>query len=163
LPGLPWLYRYREDGPRAGSIVLRPVVPVTLLAADEAPPVLALIDSGSEHVLAAPWLAQAIGVDPDRAHKTVSLGIGGETVATRFVDATLRLHPPGASGEPPIEWQTAVGFVHHWRPTWPILLGQVGFLDRFSVSFSRQAQLVAIEEWDAFDRRFGVPPATTRL
>jgi hypothetical protein len=35
-----------------------------------------------------------------------------------------------------------------------------GFLDRFTVTASRFAQAVAIEDQGAFDRRFGiVPPA----
>jgi len=37
------------------------------------------------------------------------------------------------------------------------VLGQVGFFDRFTVTMSRQAMLLSIEDWDAFDERFGVP------
>jgi len=157
VPDFPWIYRYQEDGPRLGSVVQRPVVPVTLVGADTAPTVFALVDSGSEHVLAAPWLATATQVDLEAAHRTLELGIGGDTVATRFADLTLRLHPPGAGDGDFIEWQTEVGFVSHWRPTWPVLVGQVGFLDHVTVTMSRQAQHVAVEDWNAFDTRFGVP------
>ena len=38
---------------------------------------------------------------------------------------------------------------------WTVLLGSVGFLDQFTVTASRFAQAVAIEDRDAFDERFG--------
>lgn len=155
----PWLYPYQEDGPRRESVVLRPVVPITLVGTDVAPTALALVDSGSEHLLAAPWLAVAAGVDPDASGDRLSLGIGGDTVGARFVSLTLRLHPVGADDDEFVDWQADVGFVTTWRPTWPMLLGQVGFLDRFTVTMSRQAQLTAVEKWEMFDQRFGVPVA----
>lgn len=46
--------------------------------------------------------------------------------------------------------------MNEWKPTFPVILGQRGFLDRFTVTLNRQAQMVAVEDWDAFDRRFGV-------
>lgn len=159
-PPFPWVYPYQEDGPRLGSVVLRPIVPVTLVGADVAPASLALVDSGSEHILAAPWLASSVGIDPKQSQRRHNLGIGGETVEVRFADLSLRLHPPGGSDEEYVEWQAEVGFVHHWRPTWPILVGQVGFLDKFTVTMSRLAQQVAVEAGEEFDRRFGVVYAT---
>jgi hypothetical protein len=158
LPPFPWLYPYQEDGPRLDTVVLRPIVPVSLVGADVAPPAFAFVDSGCEHILAAPWLASAVGVDPKDTHRSLDLGIGGQTVEVWFVDLTLRLHPPGGADEDYVEWRAEVGFVHHWRPTWPILVGHVGFLDRFTVTMSRLAQQVAIEPADAFDQRFGPAP-----
>ena len=157
MQSFPWLYPYQEDGPRLGSTVMRPVVPITLAAVETAPTSFALVDSGSEHILAAPWLAVAVGIDPLKSDKSMVLGIGGESVKTRFADLTIRLHPPGATDEDYIEWPAEVGFVEHWRPTWPIVLGQVGFIDRFTVTLQRQSQQLAVEDWDAFDQRFGIP------
>lgn len=159
-PPFPWIYAYQEDGPRLHTVVMRPVVPITLVANDIAPTALSLVDSGCEHILAAPWLASAIGVDPDDGHRSITLGIGGESLRVRFVDLTLRLQAPGTNDDDYVEWQAEVGFLSHWRPTWPILVGQMGFLDRFTVTMNRQAQRLAVEDWDAFDRRFGVdyPP-----
>lgn len=78
----------------------------------------------------------------------------------RFVDLTLRLHAPDvARDDVYVEWQTEVGFLHHWRPTWPALVGQVGFLDHFTTTISRMAKHLAVEEATAFDRRFGIPLA----
>ena len=156
LPPFPWQYPYQEDGPRLNTVVLRPVVPITLVGSDVTPTSLALVDSGCEHILAAPWLASAAGVDPTQAHRQILLGIGGDTVEVRFVDLLLRLHPPDGGDEEYIEWQAEVGFVHHWRPTWPVLVGQSGFFDKFTVTMSRLAQEVAIEASDIFDDRFGI-------
>jgi len=50
-----------------------------------------------------------------------------------------------------------LGFFDAWEPAWPAVLGQVGFFDRFTVTMSRQAMLLSIEDRDAFDERFGVP------
>ncbi len=36
-----------------------------------------------------------------------------------------------------------------------MLLGSVGFLDRFTVTMSRFAQALAVEERTAFDERYG--------
>lgn len=155
-PPFPWVYPYQEDGPRLGTVVLRPIVPITLVGQDVAPTSLALVDSGCEHVLAAPWLANAVGVDAEQSDRRLYLGIGGDTVKVRFADLTMRLHPPDGDDDEYVEWQAEVGFVHHWRPTWPILVGQVGFFDKFTVTMSRPAQHAAIQADDEFDRHFGV-------
>ena len=54
-----------------------------------------------------------------------------------------------------IEWQSPVGFIPNWHSYGFVLLGNVGFLDQFTVTASRFAQAVAIEDRDAFDERFG--------
>jgi hypothetical protein len=138
-------------------MVTRPVVSITPVGTDVAPTVSALVDSGCEHVLAAPWLATATGADPAAAHRETPLGIGGETVRVRFVDLTLRLHPPGGSDEEFVEWTSEVGFVSRWRSPWPMIVGQMGFLDQFTVTFSRHASEVAVEATDAYDARFPPP------
>lgn len=40
-----------------------------------------------------------------------------------------------------------------------LLLGNVGFLDHFTVTASRFSQTVAVEDRDRFDERFGVAMA----
>ncbi len=136
---------------------MRPVVDVSFVGQEVAPTVRALVDTGCSHVLTAPWVARAAGVDPAASDRTMSLGIGGETVAVRFVDLTIRLHAPDAEDDVYEEWQAEVGVLRHWRPTWPCLLGQAGFLDRFTVTFSRFAQHLAVDDVERFDCQFGVP------
>jgi len=40
-------------------------------------------------------------------------------------------------------------------PENPVLLGSVGFLDQFTITASRYAQAVAVENRDTLDERFG--------
>lgn len=54
-----------------------------------------------------------------------------------------------------VQWEAKVGFVEDWQSDGFVLLGSVGFLDRFTVSASRFSQAVAVEEREAFDERFG--------
>lgn len=157
-PALPWLVPYQEDGPRLDSIVFRPIVSVALAgpSGEVSSGVYALVDSGCSHNLAAPWLAHAAGVDPKDSSRSLKLGIGGSVVNVRFLDLSLRLLAPDGDDEHFIEWQTEIGFVDSWKPTFPAILGQSGFLDEFTVTMSHHTRVTAIEELAVFDRRFGV-------
>jgi hypothetical protein len=153
----PWLYPFVGDGPRRGSLLLRPIVPVTLIGAETSTRAFGLVDTGAEHTLAAPWLANDVGISADDAHDELDLGIGGAVVRVRFVHLRLRLHRHASEDDDDIiEWESEIGLVDRWIATFPVLLGQRGFLDRFAVTMSRQAQRTAIESWSTFDERFGI-------
>jgi hypothetical protein len=81
-------------------------------------------------------------------------------VRVDLIDLTLRLHPPGAPDDVYHEWQAEVGLVDKWRAPWPMLLGQVGFMDEFTVTLSRHAAELAVEPRGAYDGRF--PPTYLR-
>ena len=54
-----------------------------------------------------------------------------------------------------MEWQAEVGFFSEWTSApWQIVLGQVGFFDQFTVTFSRGTLQLAIERAEAFDKRY---------
>lgn len=158
-PPFPWVYAYQEDGPRLDLITLRPVVPIRIVGRDVSETTYALVDSGSTHILAAPWLADAAGVDRKASGRRLRLGIGGATVDVEFADVSLRLMAPVDDDECFIEWQAEVGFVQHWRATWPVVVGQIGFLDQFTVTPSLYAKHTAIESNIAFDERYPTPLA----
>jgi hypothetical protein len=167
-PSAAWVFRYQEEA-RSGTtfhrrILLRPVVVVRFVA-DEAGGhrVLALVDSGSDHVLAAPWVARLIGVDPDEGRQT-TIGVGGRFREVRFADVSIQLLPPGGEllrddydPDAFVEWQAEVGFFREWEPPWGAVLGQVGFFDQFTVTMNRESGALAVESVDEFDRRFGPP------
>lgn len=157
---LPWLYAYQEEGIRLERTVHRPIVPVALRGAETTDGLFALVDSGSCHILAAPWVAFAAGIDDVKdTTREIDLGIGGDTVKVRFHDMHIRLLAPDGNDNHFIEWEAEVGFVDSWRPPWGVLLGQDGFLDRFTVTTSRFALQTSVEEQGVFDARFGVPLA----
>jgi hypothetical protein len=99
-PGtFPWVFPYVRE-PRAASSpfadrdLLRPAVPLRFVGPLGEQTVLALVDSGSDHVFAAPWVAQAIGVDLHQAVEAEVL-LGGARRRAHFVEAHLVLGPPG--------------------------------------------------------------------
>jgi hypothetical protein len=163
----PWVYRYEEEGRSGGTHfltkpLLRPVVVVRLEGGHlGSANLVGLVDSGSDHVVAAPWVAQDIGVTPD-PEREITLGIGGAPRRVRFADVTIRLFPPGtgiAEGgyrpETAHEWHTQIGFFTEWlSPPWNVVFGQVGFFDQFTVSFCRESQALAITHLSDFDARF---------
>ena len=47
-------------------------------------------------------------------------------------------------------------FFSEWTSApWQVLLGQVGFFDQFTVTFSRSTLQLAIEDAEGFDKRYG--------
>ena len=157
-PPFPWKFPYQPDSPRQRE-VLRPIVSVRLGGGEWSTPVFALADSGSEHILAAPWLPSDALIDVDTPKYETVLGIGGDRLPVRFADARMRLQHPDGDDDDYVEWEVEIGFPRTWRISWQILLGQVGFFDRFTVSMHRAARLTVVEEHDEFDKRFGIDPA----
>lgn len=158
-PPLPWLYPYREDPQhtRLGQPVFRPFVPVSLAAAGASTPELeGLIDTGADGVLASDLLAEELGLDLSKHEGEARHAVGGRTVTARYKTVALCLHHHDSAPDKLRQWEALVGFVEGWHSFGLVLLGSVGFLDRFTVTASRFAQAIAVEERDAFDDRFGV-------
>ncbi len=166
----PWVYPFVEDAGahgyyEEGGIVLRPVIEVQMLGPgltdpSQAPRLAGIVDSGSERSLAQQWVARAIGVTPDEASE-ITVGIGGQNRRVRFADVALRVSPfgldPGAVFH---EWTSRIGFfVDQWQPPWSLLLGHRGFFDEFTVTVSRLAQALAIEQSAVFEGRFAAEVA----
>jgi Aspartyl protease len=168
----PWIFPYLEEERVQGGDflvkpLLRPVVTVRFVGERLGSQNLAaLVDSGSDHTVAAPWIAQDIGVRPDSSRE-IMLSIGGSPRRVRFADVTVQLLPPerglfegGYDATEVHEWQIQVGFFTEWQaPPWNVVLGQVGFFDKFTVTMSRQAQALAISDAARFDDWFPQPTA----
>jgi hypothetical protein len=160
---LPWLYAYREDAQstRLERPVYRPFVPISLVHDDRSTwQLTGLIDTGADSVLASNLIADQLGVDLEDHDGTVTHAVGGRTITAHYKTVGLRLHPRDAEEDEYVEWETQVGFVEGWHSDGLVLLGSIGFLDRFTVTASRFTQAVAVEDQDAFDRRFGIVPPT---
>jgi len=155
-PPFPWFYSYAtERQPWREREVLRPVVPVSLAGpGGETAPRVGLVDTGAENVLAAAWLADLAGLDLSRNTDTALIGIGGQTAEVTFAEVELRLYAPDV-GESFVSWRCDVGFVPGWQAPFALVLGQVGFLDQFTVTSHRGAATLAVDDWTTFDQRFG--------
>ena len=147
------MYSYAEERRVEGSEflvkpLLRPQVVVRLegerLGSHN---VVALVNSGADHILVSPWIAQDIGVTPD-PNRSIRSRIGGDTRPVRFADVRVFLAPPdveidagGFDRDRCYEWEAQVGFFTTWAsPPWSVVLGQIGFFDRFTVTMNRLSQ-----------------------
>jgi len=150
----------RERADRLGRLPFRPLVHVELIGPAGRQRVAALVDSGSEHTLVGPWLARATGAQPAADATELDIGIGGRTRTIRFTDVGLALVPPDPESFHRYEWRAEVGIiVSQWEPPWPILLGQVGFYDTFTVTMNRTARGLAVDAMERWDAMFPAPPA----
>lgn len=114
------------------------------------------MDTGADAILASDLLAEQIGVDLIEHEGETPHAVGGRTLTARYKTIRLRLHPRDGEVDEYREWEAQVGFVQDWHSYSFVLLGSVGFLDRFTVTASRFSQAISVEERDAFDRRFGI-------
>lgn len=156
---LPWLYPYREDAQstRLDGPVFRPFVPVSLIHGDQSTWLLTgLIDTGADSVLAGNLLADQFNLDLDDHDGEAIHAVAGRVVRARYKIIGLWLHPSDANESEYIQWEAQVGFIEGRRSDGLVLLGSIGFLDRFTVTASRFAQAVAVEERTTFDDRFGI-------
>ncbi len=99
---------YAEMHLRRGRTVLRPVVPVAV--GDEQLVVDALVDTGSEHVLADASLAIAAGISLDDPVDVEEIGLGGGIVEAHFVGVTAWLHPPAGYAVSSVTWNLDGGW-----------------------------------------------------
>ena len=140
-----WTYEYAAiEAPRRGREVFRPVVPIRL-SSDQPSTIAALVDSGSEHTLAAHWLADDLGVDLKASQDRLRLGIGGRSVEATFAQIELRLYRDHGSDDF-ISWYSDVGFLEPWDAEFYVILGQVGFYDQFTGSMNRRLLTVKVSD-----------------
>lgn len=173
-PEYPWVYPYTEEQRAEGTEflrepLLRPLVVVRLEAARlGSHNLVALVDSGADHILVAPWVAQDIGAQPD-PNRSIRARIGGGVRTVRFADVKVLLAPPeveidagGFDAQQARSWEAQVGFFVEWdAPPWNVVLGQVGFFDHFTVTMNRHAQALAVSDQQDFDALYPQPPRTT--
>jgi hypothetical protein len=74
----------------------------------------------------------------------------------RYKTISVRLHAPAGRTDQSLDPEAPVGCIPCWRTPDLVMLGSVGFPDRWTVTVSRFAQAIAVEDRDAFDARFGV-------
>jgi hypothetical protein len=160
---LPWLYPYREDpqSTRLGEPVFRPFVQISLANTGASTTLLdGLIDTGADAILASDLLADQLGLDLSEHEGETPHAVGGRVMTARYKTIALRLHPRDGTLHEYREWEAQVGFVEGWHSYSLVLLGSVGFLDRWTVTASRFAQAIAVEDRNAFDDRFGIVLST---
>jgi len=143
-----WLYPYRQDAQLGwrGEMVLRPLLPVSLVNGDRGTSRLAgLVASGADLTLVSDVLAEQLGIGlEDYEGEGDHLAAGG-VVRARYKTIDLRLHSPDAEQDEYREWRSKIGFVENcWYSNGLVVLGNVGFFDQFEVAIGGPSQAVAI-------------------
>ena len=174
----PWLYPYRQDAQLGwrGELVLRPLLPVSLVNGDRGTPRLAgLVASGADLTLVSDVLAEQLGIGlEDYEGEGDHLAAGG-VVRAKYKTIDLRLHAPDAEQDPNAgqdpdaaqdaaedgyrqwrQWRSKIGFVQDcWPSNGLVVLGNVGFFDQFEVAISAFAHSVAVADpRDRFRAKF---------
>ena len=152
----PWLYPYRQDVQLGwhGELVLRPLLPVSLVNGDRGTPRLAgLVASGADLTLVSDVLAEQLGIDleDNEGEGTHRFGIG--EVKARYKTIDLRLHSPDAEQDGYRQWRqwrSRIGFVEDWPSNGLVVLGNVGFFDQFSVAIGGPSKAVVVEDPSAY-------------
>jgi hypothetical protein len=172
-----WLYPFRQDAQLGwhGELVLRPLLPVSLVNGDRETPRLAgLVASGADLTLVSALLAEQLGIDLEDSEGEGAHRFGIGEVRARYKTIDLRLHSPDAEQDPDTEhspdteqdgyrqWRSQIGFVQDWPSNGFVVLGNVGFFDQFEVAISAFAHSVAVADPDT-DRDASPDPDPERL
>jgi hypothetical protein len=153
-----WVFQYTDFGESHESLgrpVLRASFPVGVPGGLVS--FSALVDTGGPITLVAHDVVEAVGGDAVDTGETLPIRIGGRSFAAPLYELTLEARPPEAVIASPMPWRGLVGvlspFPHHGTS---IILGQIGFLENFTVTFGPEG--FAVEPAASFEERFG-PPA----
>lgn len=115
-----------------------------------------MADTGSEHVIVSPKVADDLGIECDKPN-AVELAFAGREQLAYPASVRLSLLPPPGVGEEPAVWDAEVLVATHWVAWFDALLGQRGFLDMFTATFSHHATAFAVEDLERFDDLFPAP------
>ena len=153
MTGPGWVYPYQSD-PTGKEQALRPVARVVVGGDTAARPAMA--DTGSDHTIISPGLAAELELDFDTS-QPLKLAFAGPGQLVYPAPVSLTLLPPPGAGREPVTWETEAVVATEWVAWFDVLLGQQGFFDVFTVTFSAHARAFAVEPTEAFDERFEAP------
>lgn len=143
-------YKYEEYD----AAVYRPVIPLILSFKDKSFSYSALIDSGADFCLFDTSVAASLGIELQDGVRSEAFGIGGPA-------QELYIHVINITVDK-IRYQAKVGFIKNMTQTGYGILGQVGFFDKFKVSFDYANKEIILEPskkrirslfWSSFRKR----------
>lgn len=156
----PWVYPYTDFGEGRGKLprpILRAVIGVG--TSSNSPTFSAIVDTGGPVTVVAQDVIQS-GGDPVDTGTSMFLRLAGRASEVPLYELTLEARPPAElSAEPAIRWRSLVAVLTPWpHQGTAVMLGQVGFLDNFTVTFGPGG--FVLEPADVFKRRY--PTLTAR-
>ena len=150
----PWVYPYTDFGEGRGKLprpILRAVIGVG--TSSDSPTFSAIVDTGGPVAVVAQEVIQS-GGDPVDTGSSMFLRLAGSASEVPLYELTLEARPPAElSTEPAIRWRSLVAVLTPWpHQGTAVMLGQVGFLDNFTVTFGPGG--FVLEPADVFKRRY---------
>lgn len=127
-----------------GNVACRPLVRTRLVAPTNAQrfSCVAVVDSGADHCVFPLAFASALGLDPLAMKMQMTGGVGNQANATYF--APLKIELPLGSGTS-LTFEALAGFTAGLDAIGMGLLGQTGFFEAFTVTFSHRSKLFILE------------------
>jgi len=118
------------------SVILKPLLEITILHGNDSLLHTALLDSGSDVTLMSADIAKTLGIDLSQCeHKFIS-GIDGEPMEGFMTDVDINVQPFAGTLQLPILF--VPGLDHS------SLLGQYGFFEHFRVRFDKDRDIFAL-------------------
>jgi hypothetical protein len=128
-------------------VVHRPEVTIDVIGSLRSETIQGLVDTGSDETVFPTSLADAIGVQLNRASAGQASAVGGHAVQLIPGSVVLQI----TEREQAYRWRTTVGFLDVDQPEDEVaLLGYSGFLEFFRATFDSQSHILELTPNDRF-------------
>ena len=132
-------FRFPRTPAFSQTVRSRPMIPVVLSHGEQATEVYAIIDSGADTTIFSDEIAQLLGLRVRDGIRETFVGTSGRPQVVHYHDLTIGFR----SGEAEKAYEARVGFSRLPADV-AGLLGQIGFLDRFSVTLNQPRQEITL-------------------
>ena len=152
-----WVFGYTDFGESHGTLgrpVLRAAVRVAVPGRRSS--FTALIDTGGPLTVVSEEVIASAGDATIATGQTLPIRLGGRAFNARLFELALQAIPPVGANDPRRSWHGLAGVLDPWpHQGTSIILGQIGFMENFTVTFGPDH--FAVEPGDAFSKRFASP------
>jgi hypothetical protein len=124
------------DVSHAHVIRSKPIIPIGFHGRAGYRQIFALVDSGAEHSLLSLELIDSLGLPNEGAHAVDVIGVGGDASRGYLLDVEHQLRDH--------RWMAPAIFSDIVDLQSPMVLGQAGFFEFFTVTFKRRKSLMDI-------------------
>lgn len=121
---------------RDGVIHTQPIIPVAVHGPAGFRQVFALVDSGAEHSVLSLELVASLQLETTNSNAVEIVGVGGNASRGYLLDVQLQLQKH--------RWIAPAVFSDVVRSGSPMILGQAGFFEFFTVSFKRRRWIMDV-------------------
>lgn len=121
---------------RQGVVHTQPIIPLSVHGPAGFRQILALVDSGAEHSVLSLELVASLQLETTNANAVEIVGVGGKASRGYLLDVRLQLQKH--------RWTAPAVFSDVVRSGSPMILGQAGFFEFFTVIFKRRRWVMDI-------------------